>query len=560
MKVFLPAAPRLLLALASLVAPLASRAQTSATRIDPAWRPTQLYQPAGVGTVVQLTGGDFVINGITRAEGRAVNQLARYSPTGQLDQGFAAAIANNQWRMGNILAAPNNQLLVDLAYTCSFYGGVSRVGLTRLQANGQVDASFQAQPGTVYNTALLLQPDGKILVAGWFGSYGSSAASGLVRLNPNGSIDQAFSAQLGAGFTGGNVSVLALQADGRIVVGGNFTTVAGQARPLLARLEASGAPDRSFAPPTSGPWSIGCLAAQPDGRILVASHAPPLLNNPGRLVRLLPSGQPDASFIADPNLDPWREHGGSHTLQVQADGRIVVSGQYYGPGHSYLHRLLPDGSFDPSWAFTDYGPCASSALSLLLLPNGNLVVGGTPHHYDTTDRVTGIAILQPNWVPLPTFRPHIQASGSIADVLVQPDQQVVVTGRFDEINGVPAGNLARLTGSGEVDTAFTAHSRLGYAKCSGLVTSLRLQSDGKLVVGGDFRTVGGQARPSLARLLADGRPDPSYVPSLLPTATVWAFDLDPADRVVATGYLPTITQANATSEPVRLFDNDIGCL
>lgn len=522
-----------------------SAAQPGSARPDPAFRAQQIYQPASVGSMARTSSGKLVLFGVTRAEGQAVNQIARYDAAGRLDQVFAANTAGYQWRVAGVAPGLNEETLVDLPNVCQLGGTVTRTGLTRLLADGRLDATFQPQP-PVSASAILVQPDGKTLVGGWFGSYGSSGASGLVRLNLDGSIDQAFSARLGAGFTGnaGNVRVLALQPDGRIVVGGDFATVAGQPQPLLARLEASGAPDRSFAPPTQATGRVNALALQPDGRILASATGGFLLRNATQaLVRLLPSGQHDASFAPYYSLTPFDERSGAHTIQVQPDGRIILAGQgqsqaAWQAGYRNLFRLLPNGGFDPAWSFVDYGPSGPGASSLVLLPNGQLVVGGFPRRYrSATSTVTGIAVLDPNGVPAAGFQPRIQAPGAVADVVEQADHRLVLVGNFDEVNGVSASRLARLSATGEVDTAFTARARLGWSEM-GQNTRLLVQADGKIIIGGDFATANGQPRPALARLLPDGRLDAAYAPALPPGSLLSGnvFDLDAAGRLLINSF------------------------
>ncbi len=107
---------------------------------------------------------------------------------------------------------------------------------------------------------ILLQPDGKVLVAGVFPRK-------LLRLNADGSLDASFDA--GTGPNNNGVSSMAVQPDGKIIVGGFFTTFDGVARDSIARLNADGSVDTAF-DPSGGPDAIvRTLALQPDGRTLL---------------------------------------------------------------------------------------------------------------------------------------------------------------------------------------------------------------------------------------------------------------------------------------------------
>src|SRR5262249_52085243 len=127
----------------------------------------------------------------------------------------------------------------------SFYnlGGQARNRIGRLNADGTLDTTFN--PGADYAVySLAVQPDGRILVAGTFYTLGGQTCYYLGRLNANRSRDSAFNpGTLGASYY---VNSVALQADGKILAGGSFTTLGGQPRHGLARFNADGTLDASF--------------------------------------------------------------------------------------------------------------------------------------------------------------------------------------------------------------------------------------------------------------------------------------------------------------------------
>jgi hypothetical protein len=121
----------------------------------------------------------------------------------------------------------------------------------------------------------------------------------LIRLNANGSSDNTFTN--GNGSLGGPLSALALQADGKVIIGGDFSSVSGTSRYRLARLHSSGAVDSSFA---SGVGGIGfdarpvqSIAMLADGRMLIAEPGGvDGLNAPKKIARLDSSGNVDHAF------------------------------------------------------------------------------------------------------------------------------------------------------------------------------------------------------------------------------------------------------------------------
>jgi uncharacterized delta-60 repeat protein len=109
--------------------------------------------------------------------------------------------------------------------------------------------------------SLVVQPDGKILVGGQFTSLGGASRNHLGRLNPDGSIDTGFTAT-----TDYDVYTLALQADGKILVGGQFTTLAGETCNRIGRLTPEGALDYAFNGGADD--NVYAIAQQVDGKIL----------------------------------------------------------------------------------------------------------------------------------------------------------------------------------------------------------------------------------------------------------------------------------------------------
>ena len=160
---------------------------------------------------------------------------------------------------------------------------------------------------------------------------------------------------------------VALQADGKILVGGNFTTLGGQTRNYLGRLSADGTVDTSFNPGTGS--YVYSVALQPDGKILVGGSFTTLGGQTrNRIGRLNSDGTLDTSF--DPGAS-----ASVCSLALQADGKILVGGYFTtlgGQTRNYLGRLNSDGTVD-----TRFNPGASSGVfSVALQADGKILVGG----------------------------------------------------------------------------------------------------------------------------------------------------------------------------------------
>jgi len=251
----------------------------------------------------------------------------------------------------------------------------------------------------------------------------------------------------------GPVRAIAVQADGRIIIGGGFTTVGGLSRTNLARLNPDGTVDTNFMASALLSWCGSCedvvwgIALQADAKILVAGGFNQVNGQPRTgLARLYPDG------TLDTNLD-LALAGEVHALLVLPDGKIMVGGKFATTGalgRQGMLRLGSDGSVDDLSIFGD-----NSVVEALAL---------------------------------------------------QADGKVLVGGYFSAMSGLPRANIGRLNSDGTVDSAFDPGA-------SGqVVYTLAVQADGRVLVGGNFNTLGGQARVDIGRLNWDGTLDTSFNP------------------------------------------------
>ncbi len=235
------------------------------------------------------------------------------------------------------------------------------IGIGRVNADGSLDAGFLSSANSIVRT-LVVQPDGKILVGGSFSTLGGQPRSRIGRLNPDGSLDVGFDP--GAD---GTVHSLALQPDGKILVGGTFSTLGGQPRSGIGRLNWDGTLDVGFDPGADG--SVSALLLQTDTRILVGGLFSGLGGQArSNIGRLNIDGTLDLTF--DPGADST-----VRSLALQPDGKIFVGGNFAtlgGQSRANLGRLLPGGELDLSY---DLG-ADSGVNSLVADGEGKILVGG----------------------------------------------------------------------------------------------------------------------------------------------------------------------------------------
>jgi uncharacterized delta-60 repeat protein len=387
-------------------------------------------------------------------------------------------------------------------------------------------------------TALAIQPDGKIVTAGYTASSFPGYFFALARYNPNGTLDTSFGGTgqvtLSYGITRDLGYALALQPDGKIIVGG-MARIAGTGDDLaLARFDSSGNLDPSFGnggtvttAVNSNDEGIHALALQPDGKIVATGVANLYSQNTNLVVaRYLPNGTLDPGFAGAGIFvtDYFGGHDEGNAVAVTAAGKILVAGKCSAGLNSpvtsmALLRLNSDGSMDSSFGTagrrTNVLGASAFGYALAIQADGKFLVGGatTP----VNDQLTGdnFALYRHNADGSldPSFggggvaitNIYGNSGDRINALAIQPDGQIVAAGCAGEDIGVarfkPNGTL---NGKVRID-ALTFHD---------VADAVALQADGKIVVGGQISTSAGYAGGNfgLARLVSLTTIHPRFVP------------------------------------------------
>ncbi|MDF7812486.1 T9SS type A sorting domain-containing protein [Hymenobacter sp. YC55] len=355
--------------------------------------------------------------------------------------------------------------------------------------------------------SLAVQPDGKILVAGGFDFVNGTLTGKLQRLNPDGTTDATFN----VGGTGANgfISNILLQPDGKILVGGGFTTFNGQPFPLVVRLNSDGSVDQSFTFGTAASIrQITSLALQPDGKILVGSGT--TFNGgvqTGGLVRLQPNGTVDSSFNSGTGMD---QGGSVSTILVQADGKILIGGSFTnfaGQQLRWLVRLTSTGVVDPSFIANTTNINLGPISALAQQPDGKLLIGGSFTQVDGQPAAR-IARLLLDGTLDNSFQPGTGANNTVRSISLEPNGSIVIGGNFTQVNGINRGRVARLTSTGNLDTNFAAG--VGASNQVNYVTTIPA---GQVLVAGGFPQYNATSYGGIVRLNGTtGLPDAAFAP------------------------------------------------
>jgi len=388
----------------------------------------------------------------------------------------------------------------------SLFFYISCLNEANAQSPGSLDVSFDIGTGANnWVSCVELQPDGKILLGGGFTQYNGTSRNRIARLNADGSLDTSFNPGTGAeGPTGGSpisINSIALQSDGKILIGGYFTSINGTSINNLVRLNEDGSIDTSFdtglGPEGSGGGRISSVAIQDDGRILIGGYFTTYDGTEqNRIARLNIDGSLDASFEVGTgfNYNPADE-----SIWVRPDGKILVAGsfsQYNGATCESIALLNEDGSLDEG--FNAGTGTDNLIICSCLQPDGKLLIGGYFNYFNGVQRPC-VARVNEDGSPDLSFNPDLEqaAEGMVHGIIEDTDGKIILSGNFDSYGGVPANYIARLNPDGSHDTSFDAGDGLDYYE---LAHSMAIQPDGKIVLGGGFTAYDGTPRNYVARI------------------------------------------------------------
>lgn len=473
-------------------------------------------QEAPISMVVQPDGRMVVMHDAYSYDGTPVKHLTRLTADGSLDTTFDLDAAFGQYVAPSISIAiqPDGRFVVT-GYASEIPQGMSR-SIVRLMPDGGLDHGFAHGTGATGEiTAMAIQSDGKAIIGGYFKYFDGVWSSGLARVNGDGTRDDAF--DVGEGIYGLCESILPLP-DGKTLVGGWFSSYNGSEVHVPIRLAQDGSLDTTFSSPLAAPASITTMAVQSDGKILVGDAVAPWVGSTHwGLTRLLPDGTEDATFNIGTGTLDLLHYPDSLTayyvgaIAIQPDGKILVGGHYSMMNDTTAYgfiRLFPNGSIDTTFhtgtgfAHPAFLPDSVSAFGIWqIMPqtDGKILISGSFDHYNGQSCHSVIRLLNDGTLD-PTFDVGTGLSGGYgAFMLLQPDEKIIVAHDFGSFDGYPSQDIVRLESNGSVDQTF--HSGIGCPYPA--IGALALQNDGRILIGGTFECYDGIGRNRLARLMGD---------------------------------------------------------
>jgi uncharacterized delta-60 repeat protein len=397
--------------------------------------------------VIRKSGTNLFIAGTFRKVGSLFRgRFASLQISGQTNTGFATDSGAN---------GPVFCMDFDAAGRVVLGGRFTRIdqrgrnNVARIGVLGLVDAPFSQNTGADRSVfAVAVQADRKVILGGEFGYFNWSIRNGITRLFPNGQVDPSF--QVGNGIDG-VVKAIVLQSDGKILVGGCFQSFNNLPRRSLIRLNPDGSLDLSFNPGTATPDTIFALAVQKNGRILIGGDFSSFSGIPSAgLIRLLPNGNWDNSFSVGTGFD-----GPVRAISIMRDSLVFIGGAFSEMNGNGLRR--------------------------------------------------GIVRLDLNggYIPIHNSGIGLDANGTVYSIAIQKDRKVVLGGLFNAYNGNPSTNLVRISPSGEWDNGFIPGNA-----AQGPVYDLLIDSVKNTILAvGDFAGNKAIGRNSIVRIKSNGSKD-----------------------------------------------------
>ena len=344
-------------------------------------------------------------------------------------------------------------------YAVGSFGSFNAPSFKRLVAtdlSGSIDTSFNMGAG--FNNivrSMATQSDGKIIVGGGFSSYSGSATNWLIRLNTNGTKDTTFTTPV----LNQAVYSIAVQSDDKIIIGGAFTTVSGVSSVRIARLDVNGARDATFNVGAGANQIVRQIAIQSDGKaVIVGAHTSYSGSAVNRITRINTNGTRDTTFNIGTGLA-----NAAYNVSIQSDGKILTTGDfisYSGSTNNRIVRINTDGTKDTTYTLG-----------------------------------TG-------------FNNSVYISN------LRSDGKLVVAGRFTTYSGSTNNYIVCINTDGTKDTTFNVGTGLDAGWVGGLNNSIAFDSEDNTYLASDNLSYSGSFVPRIFKVKDDGTLDPTYDPGI----------------------------------------------
>jgi len=502
--------------------------------LDTGFNPGNAVINEGIYAILIQPDGKIVVGGSYSQT--SYKGLIRLNSNGSIDNSFGITngpLANYGEGYINVIQQQTDGKFLVGGQFNSFNGAAANY-ITRINNNGSADTGFNVgEGGTDEVRDVKVLASGKVLVAGWFLSFNNKPQKRLVLLNSNGSIDTSFNPVSGTG-ANSNVYVTRNLSSGKKIIAGSFTVFNGTPVGRIARLNEDGSLDLTYNTANGGANEvIYDLAVQNDGKLIVAGEFTKIAGQArSSIARLNADGTLDGSFNAGLGANSY-----IYSVAVQSDGKILAAGYIGSSTRQWnLVRYNSDGSPDNTFNANNSQITNGLIRDIVIQPDGAILFGGGfttagGSTYNRIARLTAAGLLDTS------FNPGTGANSSVMSISVQPDGKILVGGFFSSFNGLAQSVLVRLNPNGSLDNGFVTAINVS-------VRSIKNYPDGKIAIGGGFTTVNGVSRNRLAVLNADGSLNTTFDPGVGVNDLVLNCDMEPNGDLLIGGLFNQVGTLN----------------
>lgn len=469
-----------------------------------------------------IVGGDYLnLNGLPSP------YFTRLDSDGSIDEGFNTGTGPNG-KIYSSYVLPDRKIIIAGSFTA--YNGVPSGRLIRLNADGSPDPAFHttigATNGIIYKVCL--QADGKIIIVGSFTKYNNVTVNRIARILPDGALDTSFNTGTGSSLTITNAAIL---PEDKILLTGNFTAFNQILTNRIVRLYPDGRVDQSFTIGTAFNDDVNAIAVQPDGKMILGGKFTTYNEiTANRIIRLNQDGTHDTTFLSGSGLSK----DAVQVIKIDASGTITVGGSFNGfYNNNEVNRLFflnPDGTFKSDF-YTGSGPGSSSVLALENTADGSWFIGGSFSAFEDQNQGRLAKITTDGEYDTGYLSAGIGFNNSVLKVVALENKQTMVFGNFDKFNGKVASKITKLLENGTPDDAFNPRGQ----GANNVIKTAVLQVDGKIVFAGNFTKYNGFTSNRIARILPDGTVDATFNLGSGFNNQVYAMAIQPDQKIIVGG-------------------------
>ncbi|MFZ1229664.1 MAG: T9SS type A sorting domain-containing protein [Saprospiraceae bacterium] len=464
------------------------------------------FSNANVQSTALQSDGKIIVVG--QLQGNTYNEtlinsnIIRLNQDGSIDNTFSnSGIPNN--KINEVVILPDDKIIIAGQFTTF---GVQNCGrIARLSSNGTIDLSFNSIGVNSSIEELVLQDDGKIIIGG---SFSTGSSSKVLRLNGDGTIDTTFNSGTN---TNNTVTSIAIDESGNYYVGGQFTTFNGVAKSKIVKLLSDGSIDNTFAIGsgiTNG--NVYDLIINKQNAIMVlGSFNAYNSSSANNIIALNPNGTKNVGFNSpfSSGLERYL-----YSIVQLDDGSYIFGGFYSSPASSFLYKTFENGIFDLNFDEFFQISIKGGVFSVKKTADEDLIIGGSFEKYRKWIG-NGIIKISQSGQKYINFNANKGINGpvsSIRAVTKDNNGKYLIAGNILQYNDKSCRGLLRVDENGQADSAFDIGVGVDLGE-EDLIISVDVQSDDKIIAVGSFSHFNYILKKNIVRLNPDGSIDPSFI-------------------------------------------------